>query len=97
MFLLICASMYIEWEERLVLAEMEMLGRWSKNRRYVFNSYTFRREKIVNVSRSMQARYFKSMMKEADHLEKIKRLRVGEKDTASLVPYYEVRDNFLLC
>ena len=34
------------------------------------------------------------MLKEADHLEKVKRLRVGEKDLARFLPPYEVR--FLL-
>ena len=30
------------------------------------------------------------MLREADHLEKVKRLRVGEKDLAPLVPHYGV-------
>jgi hypothetical protein len=30
------------------------------------------------------------MLKEADHFEKVKRLRVGEKDLAPLLPHYEV-------
>jgi ATP-dependent RNA helicase DDX51/DBP6 len=30
------------------------------------------------------------MLKEADHLEKVKRLRLGEKDLAPLLPHYEV-------
>ena len=30
------------------------------------------------------------MLKEADHLEKVKRLRVGEKDLAPLLSHYEV-------
>lgn len=37
-----------------------------------------------------QARYFKSMMKEADHLERLKRLRIGEDKLAPLLPCYEV-------
>ncbi|KIM84308.1 hypothetical protein PILCRDRAFT_68419 [Piloderma croceum F 1598] len=37
-----------------------------------------------------EARYFKSMLKAADHLEKVKRLRVSEKDLAHLRPQYEV-------
>ncbi|KAH9856463.1 DEAD-domain-containing protein [Lenzites betulinus] len=36
-----------------------------------------------------EARYFKSMLKEADHLEKVKRLRVADTDVASLKPAYE--------
>jgi hypothetical protein len=42
-----------------------------------------------------QARYFKSMLKEADHLDKVKRQRVSEKDLAPLLPHYEVRFFFL--
>jgi len=38
-----------------------------------------------------QARYFKSMLEAADHLKKVKRMRVGEKDVEALLPYYEVR------
>ncbi|KZP31818.1 DEAD-domain-containing protein [Athelia psychrophila] len=36
-----------------------------------------------------EARYFKAMLKAADHLEKVKRLRVSEKDLAPLQPNYE--------
>ncbi|EIW57320.1 DEAD-domain-containing protein [Trametes versicolor FP-101664 SS1] len=36
-----------------------------------------------------EARYFKGMLKEADHLEKVKRLRVSDSDVASLKPAYE--------
>ncbi|KAI0822452.1 DEAD-domain-containing protein [Trametes gibbosa] len=36
-----------------------------------------------------EARYFKSMLKEADHLEKVKRLRVPDADVALLKPAYE--------
>ncbi|KZT07643.1 DEAD-domain-containing protein [Laetiporus sulphureus 93-53] len=36
-----------------------------------------------------EARYFKLMLKESDHLEKVKRLRVNEKDVAPLQPAYE--------
>ncbi|KAJ7220101.1 DEAD-domain-containing protein, partial [Mycena pura] len=36
-----------------------------------------------------EARYFKNMLKEADHLAEVKRLRVGEKELASLHGYYE--------
>lgn len=39
----------------------------------------------------LQARYFKTMMKEADHLGKVKRLRVPEIDVDPLKPAYEVR------
>jgi len=31
------------------------------------------------------------MLKEADHFEKVKRLRVSEKDLAPLLPHYGVR------
>ncbi|RPD61095.1 DEAD-domain-containing protein [Lentinus tigrinus ALCF2SS1-7] len=36
-----------------------------------------------------EARYFKTMMKEADHLGQVKRLRVPETDVESLKPAYE--------
>ncbi|KAG6895381.1 hypothetical protein C0992_001568 [Termitomyces sp. T32_za158] len=38
----------------------------------------------------LQARYFKGILREADHLDRVKRLRVGEKDLAPLIPAYEV-------
>ncbi|KAF8972121.1 P-loop containing nucleoside triphosphate hydrolase protein [Flammula alnicola] len=37
-----------------------------------------------------EARYFKQMLKEADHLDKVKRMRVGEKDLVPLTSHYEV-------
>ncbi|KAI0925972.1 hypothetical protein AcW1_008259 [Taiwanofungus camphoratus] len=36
-----------------------------------------------------EARYFKSMLKNADHMDKIKRMRVADKDVMSLRPAYE--------
>ncbi|GLB40165.1 putative DEAD box helicase family protein [Lyophyllum shimeji] len=36
-----------------------------------------------------EARYFKAMLREADHLDKVKRLRVGERELEPLVPNYE--------
>ncbi|KAL7279029.1 hypothetical protein ACG7TL_006862 [Trametes sanguinea] len=36
-----------------------------------------------------EARYFKTMLKEADHLDKVKRLRVSDSDVAPLKPAYE--------
>ncbi|KAG6809971.1 hypothetical protein H0H92_013842 [Tricholoma furcatifolium] len=36
-----------------------------------------------------EARYFKGILREADHLDKVKRLRVGEKELAPLLPHYE--------
>ncbi|KAJ7841322.1 DEAD-domain-containing protein [Mycena olivaceomarginata] len=36
-----------------------------------------------------EARYFKTMLKQAEHLEKVKRMKVGEKDLAPLAVYYE--------
>ncbi|EAU85306.2 ATP-dependent RNA helicase [Coprinopsis cinerea okayama7 len=36
-----------------------------------------------------EAHYFKKMMKEADHLDSVKRLRVAETATAPLEPFYE--------
>ncbi|OCH95477.1 DEAD-domain-containing protein [Obba rivulosa] len=36
-----------------------------------------------------EARHFKTMLKGADHLDKVKRLRVSEKDVAALRPTYE--------
>ncbi|KAL0574239.1 ATP-dependent RNA helicase dbp6 [Marasmius crinis-equi] len=38
-----------------------------------------------------EARYFKSMMKNASHLEKVKRERIRDQDLEPLVPHYEVR------
>ena len=37
-----------------------------------------------------QARYFKAMLKDADHLDQMKRLRVSEADVAPLKSAYEV-------
>ncbi|KAH0585414.1 hypothetical protein H2248_008654 [Termitomyces sp. 'cryptogamus'] len=37
-----------------------------------------------------EARYFKGILREADHLGRVKRLRVGEKDLAPLMPSYEI-------
>lgn len=37
------------------------------------------------------------MLQEADHLGKVKRTRVPEKETAPLTPHYEVRLTFLDC
>ena len=39
-----------------------------------------------------QARYFKQMLKEAGHLEKVKRLRVSDEDLAPLTQHYEVKN-----
>ena len=39
----------------------------------------------------LQARYFKGILKDADHLNKVKRIRVGEKELAPLLPAYEAR------
>ncbi|KAG5652764.1 hypothetical protein H0H81_003702 [Sphagnurus paluster] len=36
-----------------------------------------------------EARYFKGILRDADHLGKVKRLRVGEKELAPLMPDYE--------
>jgi ATP-dependent RNA helicase DDX51/DBP6 len=36
------------------------------------------------------------MLKEADHLDKVKRLRVSEKDLASHLPHYGVRSPVLV-
>ncbi|KAJ7510426.1 DEAD-domain-containing protein [Mycena galericulata] len=36
-----------------------------------------------------EARYFKTMLKQADHIDKVKRMKVGEKELAPLAPYYE--------
>ncbi|KAJ6577413.1 P-loop containing nucleoside triphosphate hydrolase protein [Mycena capillaripes] len=36
-----------------------------------------------------EARYFKTMLKQADHLARVKRMKVGEKEVASLAIYYE--------
>jgi len=37
-----------------------------------------------------EARHFKQMLKEADHLEKVKRLRISDEDLAPLTPHYKV-------
>ncbi|KAJ3572548.1 hypothetical protein NP233_g3004 [Leucocoprinus birnbaumii] len=37
-----------------------------------------------------EARYFKNMLREADHFEQVKRLRVSDKDVAALKPAYEL-------
>ncbi|EJF64658.1 DEAD-domain-containing protein [Dichomitus squalens LYAD-421 SS1] len=37
-----------------------------------------------------EARYFKTMLKEADHLDKVKRVRVADADVEPLKPAYEV-------
>ncbi|CAA7267090.1 unnamed protein product [Cyclocybe aegerita] len=42
-----------------------------------------------------EARYFKQMLKEADHLDQVKRLRISEKDLAPLTGHYEVALNKL--
>ncbi|KAJ7758853.1 DEAD-domain-containing protein [Mycena maculata] len=36
-----------------------------------------------------EARYFKTMLKQVDHLDKVRRVKVGEKDLAPLAVYYE--------
>ncbi|KAK7032834.1 oligomycin resistance ATP-dependent permease YOR1 [Favolaschia claudopus] len=36
-----------------------------------------------------EARYFKAMVKQVDHLEKLKRMKVGDKDLAPLAVHYE--------
>jgi ATP-dependent RNA helicase DDX51/DBP6 len=44
----------------------------------------------------IQALYFKSMLKSADHLEQVKRMRVSDVALAPLLPHYEVGINLLL-
>ena len=39
---------------------------------------------------AFKARYFKDMLRQADHLTRVKRLRVGEKELAPLMHHYEV-------
>ena len=46
---------------------------------------------VYLVDHVLQARYFKNMLKEANHLNAVKRLRVAEADLAPLTPSYEVR------
>jgi hypothetical protein len=43
------------------------------------------------MKKSPQARYFKNMLRDADHLDKVGRLRVSEGDIEKLAPGYEVR------
>ena len=38
----------------------------------------------------LQARYFKSMLKATDHFERVKRLRVSDKDVSYMIHHYEV-------
>jgi len=40
---------------------------------------------------NQEAHYFKNMLKDAGHLEQIKRLRITEKEVKALTPGYEVR------
>jgi len=61
-------------------------GHWSKNRRWADEVTTIR----FHLCLSYQARYFKNMLREANHFEQVKQLRIGEKDVAALVPAYEV-------
>ncbi|KDR79019.1 hypothetical protein GALMADRAFT_1286257 [Galerina marginata CBS 339.88] len=42
-----------------------------------------------------EARYFKQMLKDADHLERVKRIRIVEKDITALLPHYETALNNL--
>lgn len=42
--------------------------------------------------RSTQARHFKSMMKETGHLDKVKKLRISDKDLARFAAAYDVRN-----
>jgi ATP-dependent RNA helicase DDX51/DBP6 len=49
-----------------------------------------RRGARLTASANVQARYFKLMLKEADHWEKVKRMRASEKALAPLIPHYEV-------
>lgn len=37
-----------------------------------------------------KARYFKQMMKDADHFDRIRRIKVNERDLEPLLPYYAV-------
>ncbi|KAF9468213.1 P-loop containing nucleoside triphosphate hydrolase protein [Collybia nuda] len=36
-----------------------------------------------------EARYFKNVLREADHLDKVKKVKIHEKDLAPLTPFYE--------
>lgn len=47
-------------------------------------------EVVVYSCSYSQARYFKQMLKEASHLDRVKRLRIHEKDVAPLNSHYEV-------
>lgn len=45
----------------------------------------------------IQARYFKSMLKEANHLDQVAKLKVKGSDVEPLIPFYDVRlPRFLL-
>lgn len=43
-----------------------------------------------------EARFFKSMMREGGHLDKVKKERIGEKETANLQNHYDVRTLYYL-
>jgi ATP-dependent RNA helicase DDX51/DBP6 len=55
-------------------------------------SFFFSLSSLVILMPRMQARYFKQMLKEAGHLEKVKRLRISDEELAPLAPQYEVRN-----
>lgn len=60
---------------------------------------------VLNIGNKPQARYFKGILRDADHLDKVKRIRVGEKELAPLLSDYEactqfsmsIHDSLLIC
>jgi hypothetical protein len=45
----------------------------------------------------LQARYFKTMLKEYDHLDRVKRMKVSQKETEPLTGNYQVGDLNMDC
>ena len=71
---------------RLELGDTVRHGLWLKNKRQVHPTRRF----DALLIRDCQARHFKSMMKEAGHLDQIKRLRISDKDLVPFTAAYDV-------
>jgi hypothetical protein len=85
----ICASTYIVLEGLLVQVERVMPGLWLRNKRYS-SRYWLSRLTGTDSRFSVQARYFKGMIKAAGHASAVSRLRVTAQQLAPLVPFYHV-------
>lgn len=64
-----------------LVEEQEVINRFLPCSQFFFSALT-----CVN----LKARHFKAMMREAQHLSDVKRVRIGEQDLTSLIPHYEV-------